>query len=253
MDVTLEGYNLTEEQQAGILEAIKEKVKEEKSILEAELAESKGLLSEAKATLESQDFDAKVKLYEEETNEKISKFLEAQAEEFINENKTDIVDQMKLNHAENMLEAMVELFEKFNIGFADEKRDALIEAYKTIDELEGKVVSLETDLAESKSLLSEALNEFKLSELLEGLDQLTSEKARELFETTKSLEAVSALLEAKPKGEEKDDEEKDDNEVDDVDLNTDEKSKEKMKKEEKSKSSKKSKTMKEELGLDYSF
>lgn len=119
---------------------------------------------------------------EEEMTSKIDSYLDYVAEQWFEENKIAIETSMKVEAAENFMEAVKTLFAEHNVELPEETVDVVESLESRVAELEEKLNEEITSKIELQKLVEEAEKEAIFDDVAEGLAETQVEKLRTLAE-----------------------------------------------------------------------
>lgn len=133
-----------------------------------------------------EEFEAKleesIEAIEEEMSSKIDSYLDYVAEQWFEENRIAIESSMKVEAAENFMEAVKTLFAEHNVEIPEETVEVVESLEARVLELEEKLNEEITSKIELQKLVEEAEREAIFDEVAEGLAETQVEKLRTLAE-----------------------------------------------------------------------
>ncbi len=182
MDDIFSGDELTEDlkERASIIfeAALNTRLNLEIVKLEEEYAELVSTLEEEYET----KLEERVTESLDEMCEKLDLYLDHVVENWVEENRIEMVSSIRTEIAESVLERMKTVFEDHYITIPEEKTDILGEMKNTIDDLKDKLNEAIDKKMELELVIEEATKEATIDEFSEGLAKTQVEKLKQLSE-----------------------------------------------------------------------
>lgn len=152
---------------------------------------------EARMILERQQLDEQVKKLQEEYDAKLltevehitecmteatQEYLDYAGQEWMKENEVAIESALRVEIAEDLLEGLKNLLISNNFQIPEEQVDVVSTMSEKIDELEGRLATSISEIADLKKALEESAKKDIVAKVTEGLTVVETEKLKELAE-----------------------------------------------------------------------